>query len=188
MKGEHSRFIREGGDRAMTSHAVVHSFKRFARLAVAGLALAGLAACGGGGSSTPADTTPTTPTPAEPTPTPPSEIPITPGGSDVYSCRQIRSNQILSKVCFESNFGANFGCETLPVSRMRCARTGSDVISSCDRGLIEGRGGFGASRGQWRRDFAYGDANATYSVADIERAMRSACAAGDGGTFRILTQ
>ena len=33
----------------MTSSAFAHSFKRFARLAVAGLALAGLAACGGGG-------------------------------------------------------------------------------------------------------------------------------------------
>ena len=38
--------------REMTSSALAHSFKRFARLAVAGLALAGLAACGGGGSST----------------------------------------------------------------------------------------------------------------------------------------
>ena len=35
--------------REMTSSAFAHSFKRFARLAVAGLALAGLAACGGGG-------------------------------------------------------------------------------------------------------------------------------------------
>ena len=42
--------------REMTSSALAPSFKRFARLAVAGLALAGLAACGGGGSSTPATT------------------------------------------------------------------------------------------------------------------------------------
>ena len=34
--------------REMTDPAFAHSFKRFARLAVAGLALAGLAACGGG--------------------------------------------------------------------------------------------------------------------------------------------
>ena len=58
--------------REMTSSALAPSFKRFARLAVAGLALAGLAACGGGGgSSTPAATAPTTPTPTP-------EIPITP--------------------------------------------------------------------------------------------------------------
>ena len=55
--------------REMTSSALAHSFKRFARLAVVGLALAGLAACGGGGggSSTPAEETPTpTPPPACP--------------------------------------------------------------------------------------------------------------------------
>ena len=45
--------------REMTDPAFAHSFKRFARLAVAGLALAGLAACGGGGGSS--TSTPTTP-------------------------------------------------------------------------------------------------------------------------------
>ena len=43
--------------REMTSSAFAHTFKRFARCAVAGLALAGLAACGGG-SASPAPTTP----------------------------------------------------------------------------------------------------------------------------------
>ena len=65
--------------REMTNPAFAHSFKRFARLAVAGLALAGLAACGGGGSSTPAARTPTTPIPTTPTPTtPPPEMSIVP--------------------------------------------------------------------------------------------------------------
>ena len=51
--------------REMTSSALAHSFKRFARCAVVGFALAGLAACGGGGGSS----TPTPPTPTPPTPT-----------------------------------------------------------------------------------------------------------------------
>ena len=44
--------------REMTSSAFAHSFKRFARLAVAGLALAGLAACGGGNGSNPSPNPP----------------------------------------------------------------------------------------------------------------------------------
>ena len=56
--------------REMTSSALAHSFKRFARCAVAGLALAGLAGCPGGGGGDPEPTPPTpAPTPA-PTPTP----------------------------------------------------------------------------------------------------------------------
>ena len=76
--------------REMTSSALAHSIKRFARLAVVGLALAGLAACGGGGggSSTPEETTPTTPR-NTPTPLPdnstppPPEMTITPSGDTI---------------------------------------------------------------------------------------------------------
>ena len=79
--------------REMTSYALAHSCKRFARLAVAGLALAGLAACGGGGSSTPAATAPTTPTPDPACPQGQvrgddgqcrAEIPITPAPAGRY--------------------------------------------------------------------------------------------------------
>ena len=56
--------------REMTSSALAHSFKRFARCAVAGLALAGLTACGGGGGGGSASPAPTTPeitiTPVDP--------------------------------------------------------------------------------------------------------------------------
>ena len=122
--------------RNMTSPAFAHSFKRFARLAVASLALAGLAACGGGGSSTPAETTPTTPTP---TPAPPEMMimptdpqPTPSPGTPVLAC--LTSAGIGGRSCIEWRSGDESVPEDCPAGIL--GRT-VEPVSQCPRASEE---------------------------------------------------
>ena len=188
-----------------TGSALAHSFKRFARGAVAGVALAGLAACGGGGSSTPADTTPTTPTPAEPTPTPapaeptptpapaeptptpmpaeptpmqPSEIPITPapGGTGSPS---------FAFACYTDNVGGiagdacvekAFECDSDERRVSQCPRTGAIYLLITS--CLQGAGRVQA------RYFRYIKESHLISPQLALVGSRNACA-DEGGTFTV---
>ena len=162
--------------REMTSSAFAHSFKRIARLAVAGLALAGLAACGGGGSSTPAATTPTPtpdPTPA-PAPSTPPEIPITPAPSAALACFQTNSVSGVAVILCDE-YPSESGVKDCSVHRtgtwqvqrlQQCPRSGSEytTINECHEPGI-------------RTGFMYNGIFGTETE-------RMACEAA-GGTFRI---